>query len=109
MDLKYFMKHYHELLAYLREQEYSNAYIAHFQTEINWILSHADGNCWNSYQDIFLIGLPVYHQNRSSAKRGGSSVHWNCSISTMPFQMDIGKMPFFQEAPTICFYRSIRS
>lgn len=35
MDLKYFMKHYHELLAYLREQEYSNAYIAHFQTEIN--------------------------------------------------------------------------
>lgn len=53
MDLKYFMKHYHELLAYLREQEYSGAYIAHFQTEINWILSHADGNCWNSYQDIF--------------------------------------------------------
>ena len=55
MDLQNLKGHYGELISFMEKNGYSEHYIRLFREEIRHILSHAEGNSWESYRDIYLI------------------------------------------------------
>lgn len=61
MDLQNLKEHYGELISFMEKNGYSEHYIRLFREEIRHILSHAEGNSWESYRDIYLDYLKSPH------------------------------------------------
>ena len=61
MDLQNLKGHYGELISFMEKNGYSEHYIRLFREEIRHILSHAEGNSWESYRDICLDYLKSPH------------------------------------------------
>jgi integrase len=53
MDFTHLQQHYHELLAYVSEEGYTESYIQCLRQDIKWILKNEGSNSWQSYPDIY--------------------------------------------------------
>lgn len=54
MDTQHLEEIFPALLRRLESEGYSSGYISKVKVEFNWIVRHAEGNTWQSYQDIYL-------------------------------------------------------
>lgn len=61
MDLQNLKEHCRELVSFMEKNGYSEHYVKLFREEIRHILSHAEGNSWKSYRDIYLDYLKSPH------------------------------------------------
>lgn len=71
MDTRHLEEHFCELTGYMESAGYSEVYLRRFRTEFNWIVSHSEGNQWDSYRDIYderAVGLSP------DAARGSRSI-----------------------------------
>lgn len=62
MDVQNLREKFPQLIAFLKENQYSENYIRSFKSEINRILSRTKLEKWNSYTDVYL-----FHTKRSKS------------------------------------------
>ena len=53
MDVSGLTERFPDLISHMESEGYNRHYIAMVKTEMNWIASHADGNSWGSYADVY--------------------------------------------------------
>lgn len=61
MDLSNLQEHHEELLSYMKENNYSDTYVARFHSEIVKILKSANKAAWESYHDIYMEYESISH------------------------------------------------
>jgi integrase len=65
MNIQKLQQTYPELIAFMREQEYSHFYIERLEQQIRAIIANADSNGWTSYSDVY-----QWYAGRSDSKQG---------------------------------------
>ena len=65
MNIQKLQQTYSELIAFMKEQEYSHFYIERLEQQIRVIIANADSNGWTSYRDVY-----QWYAERSDSKQG---------------------------------------
>ena len=64
MNIQKLQQTYPELIAFMKEQEYSHFYIERLERQIRVIIANADNNGWSSYGDVY-----QWYTGRSDSKQ----------------------------------------